>query len=1164
MFALNSLSVAAQFAVDLGLPSGTLWANKNIGAQYDYNPGNLYAWGETETKSYYNFNTYHLTELSGDIEGTEYDVVRKTLGAGWQMPSEADYKELLEYCSWIWYCPYGIVWGYRIVSKVNANEIFLPVVERVWDDHSVDSFDLGFGSYWTSTSNDQRTITTHFGETYDKGYRSAVQFYFNEMYRDWSNYDNRAYGCPVRGVYKTPVSSVTIEQSSIDMDIDETVTLTANVLPNNAVNKVVEWSSSDNSIATVSSEGIVTAIGSGVATITAKTVDGGFAANCDVKVDVLSSGTCGTNAKYYITNNHELIIYGTGAMVDYSANGPWYGNNITKVTIKDGITKIGRNSFNSETSLIEVSIPGTVKSIGSGVFAYCDKLSSIVVDKDNEMYDSRENCNAIIKSSDNTLVAGCTKTTIPNTVTNIGSGAFLNCTGLTNIIIPNGITTINKNAFLGCSKLTSLVIPKSVSSIGESAFYGCGLNSIVIPNSVTSIGSLAFSWCDKLSTVICEAEVPMNISTSSSIFSSGYISKSTLYVPSHSVDLYKSANCWRDFGNIVGFTTEQPVLSTSLTFSESLIELYVGDTKRLDYDIFPTDATVKNLSWTSSNNYIVSVDNGIITAVRSGIATITVKTMDGSNLSAQCQIKVLAPIKTGWCGGKAEYSIYENKTLVISGTGAMRNYDDDDDYAPWSGIKHVIVGKGMTSIGSYAFYERGIMSIELPNTLTSIGVSAFQDCDELESIVLPSGLKTISVKAFDGCCSLTSITIPCSVEYISNDAFGCCEGLNSINVKDGNEIYDSRDNCNAIIQTDGNILITGCKNTIIPNSVTRIGNSAFFWCSTLESIVIPNSVETIGHYAFSGCDLKQVTCEASNPPTLGSYVFDKSSISRATLLVPYESLSLYETAEGWKDFGTIKAFGEIELVDGEPYVNEVDKDVPLIRYTRTFSASSVGNWQALCVPFSINVEDYKEDFDIAELYAFCQFKDTNNDGVVTAEDEDQMIVSPLKSGNTLPNMPYVIRPKHTDIVIEAENATLYASNAGSVAFSTARKSFTITGILENSVTATADNKYHYVSGTGNISHKTSGSAAIKPNRWYMTIESRNYGGAPVAISSESKEIGIIAIGEDVDETTAIKLMSDEYLNFDDAVYNLNGMRVKATGKLPSGIYIKNGKKIFVK
>ena len=175
---------------------------------------------------------------------------------------------------------------------------------------------------------------------------------------------------------------------------------------------------------------------------------------------------------------------------------------LTSVTIPNSVTSIGYGAFYNCSGLTSVTIGNSVTSIGYGAFSGCSGLTSVTVDKNNETYDSRNNCNAIIETSMNNLVVGCKNTTIPNSVTFIGNNAFGGCSGLTSVTIPNSVYSIGVSAFADCSGLTSIVIPNSVTSIGSSAFDGCsGLTSVTIPNSVTSIGGSAFSGCSGLTSV---------------------------------------------------------------------------------------------------------------------------------------------------------------------------------------------------------------------------------------------------------------------------------------------------------------------------------------------------------------------------------------------------------------------------------------------------------------------------------------------------------------------------------------------------------------------------------------------------------------------------------------------------------------------------------------
>ena len=176
-------------------------------------------------------------------------------------------------------------------------------------------------------------------------------------------------------------------------------------------------------------------------------------------------------------------------------------SNLTSINIPNSVKTIGNGAFQG-SKLSFISIPASVVSIGKGAFWWCIGLSSIVVAKDNPVYDSRENCNAIIRSTSNTLMAGCRNSHIPNTVTAIGDGAFEGCEGLISIDIPYSVTMIGEDAFMGCTHLTAIDIPRFVTTIGNGAFYKCSsLTSVIIPNEVILIGKYAFAECENLTDV---------------------------------------------------------------------------------------------------------------------------------------------------------------------------------------------------------------------------------------------------------------------------------------------------------------------------------------------------------------------------------------------------------------------------------------------------------------------------------------------------------------------------------------------------------------------------------------------------------------------------------------------------------------------------------------
>ena len=631
-----------------------------------------------------------------------------------------------------------------------------------------------------------------------------------------------------------------------------------------------------------------------------------------------------------VYNNETYSVTSIGDQAFYSCTG------LTSVTIGNSVTSIGYAAFSSCTGLTSVTIPNSVTNIGDFAFSNCIGLSEPVYNA---------HCFAYFPCG------YATEYVIPDGIQQIAGGAFhggpsgWGCGNLTTIVIPNSVNSIGREAFSETGWYNSqpdgilylegwcvghkgnapegpLNIAEGTRGIADYAFYECSeLTSVIIPNFVTNIGEKAFSRCQGL----------ISITIPNSVMSIGNYA----------------------FQSCRGLT--------SITIGNSVTSIGMG---AFDGCSGLTSVIIPNSVTTIGDDAFREC---------SGLTSVTIGnsvTSIGIHAFYQC------------CGlTEVNYNATNCTTMGLSISDGEFVYDVISVFECHCDANATInIGSNVTTIPDGAFAGlRGNGELTIPNSVTSIGIRAFVGCTGLTSVIIPNSVTTIGNSAFSGCSGLIGeLTIPNSVTSIGRGAFNRCSGLETIVVNSGNTIYDSRENCNAIIETATNTLIMGCQNTIIPNDVTKIGADAFSYCTGLTGITIPNSVTEIGNYAFNKCtgltsivipnsvttignwafdecyEMTKVTIGSSvnsigksafgecysldtiyslavNPPVMQNFAFGREDepIYEIPVFVPCGRVSFYSNAEYWNEFTNIRqnpdcaGVEENEIADLELYPNSV-------------------------------------------------------------------------------------------------------------------------------------------------------------------------------------------------------------------------------------------------
>ena len=535
----------------------------------------------------------------------------------------------------------------------------------------------------------------------------------------------------------------------------------------------------------------------------------------------------------------------------------------------------------------------------------------------------------------------------------------INCEGTT-----YRVTEIGERAFYNCWDLTSITILNSVTDIGGHAFEYCrGLTSITIPNSVTNIGDYAFSYCYGLTSIDVDSDNSNYASYNGVLFSK---------------DMTRLIQCPGRFsGSFVVPTSVKEIGEgafagcrlTSITISNSVTNIgfwaFGGCPNLTNIDV-----DSDNPNYASYNGVLFSKDMTRLIQCPQGFSGSFVIPNSVTNIG--------------------DYAfIYCDRLTSINIPTSVTNIGDYA-FTYCSSLTSINIPNSVTNIGDYAFrYCRSLTELIIGNSVTSIGDYAFSGCYNLKELIIGNSVTMIGGHAFSGCSGLTSITIPNSVTNIGSSAFFDCSGLTSIDVDSNNPNYASYNgvlfskdmtlliqcpmkfsgsfvvpnsvtnigdyafyDCSGIAKltignsvTDiGNSAFSGCSSLTgaltIPNSVTSIGNYAFYNCYDLEKLIIGNGITEIGNGAFYGCyNLTSVYYNTQNPIASDEYLFHHYS---ATLYVPKGAVDTFKATTPWNKFNKIEEYDFGGVTDAiADKCGEIDYTHPYEIYN--FNGTKVGD-----------------------------------------------------------------------------------------------------------------------------------------------------------------------------------------------------------------------------
>ena len=518
--------------------------------------------------------------------------------------------------------------------------------------------------------------------------------------------------------------------------------------------------------------------------------------------DIVASGTCGaegdgSNVTWVLTTDGTMILSGTGAVAAYDdRDRPWYDYRyqILRLEVKKGITSVGgfrycftlqevslpeglisldEFAFMDCQKLQEIRLPKSLKTLGRGTFAGCHALPEIELPEDLETVGEGALMNclsltsvvipaSVIEMGDRPFSGDWALKTveIKGNVPRLSSSSFHECDALQEVLITGSVGTIGDDAFMDLDSLERVQIASGLKTIGKRAFWLCdNLTTVSLPDGVTSIGEEAFKECSSLTTI----NLPNSITTIGANAFNGTKLTGPLNIPSSLVSLGDNAfnGCSGITGTLV-FPAAMENISTNVFAGCSGIEEIVlpRGVLTIGAGAFNNCSGVQRLWLTNSIQSIgANAFNGMKSLKKvyfSGTILEWETGIQWADKGYQIGVAITTNEETasGSCGEALTWSLNSAGDLTVSGTGDMADFTATG--APWAEyrdqVKLVIVGQGVTSIGSSAFQDcKNLKTVSLPGSLTAIGKNAFLRCGELTNVKLPASLKSVGEDCFTDC-----------------------------------------------------------------------------------------------------------------------------------------------------------------------------------------------------------------------------------------------------------------------------------------------------------------------------------------------------------------------------------------------------------------------------